>query len=144
VPCPPGQVQNIITINIFHLFYLIASTLYNSNHLQTTTQLSNKLLNYNLNHNFQSTFNPNNSTTTFTMAAFTLTFAPSTRSFGRSGYNKDGDDSETKPTNGRGRSGYNEPEEGDSGRSGYNSPDDDDNSGNKGRSGYNGPSDDDE
>ncbi|KAG8669080.1 hypothetical protein FPOAC1_008468 [Fusarium poae] len=79
------------------------------------------------------------------MAAFTLTFAPSTRSFGRSGYNKDGDDSDSKPTNSRGRSGYNDPEEGDSGRSGYNGPDDDDNSqGNKGRSGYNGPSDDDD
>ncbi|KAH7192291.1 uncharacterized protein B0J16DRAFT_380179 [Fusarium flagelliforme] len=79
------------------------------------------------------------------MAAFTLTFAPTTRSFGRSGYNKDGDDSDSKPTNGRGRSGYNEPEEGDSGRSGYNGPDDDDNAqGNKGRSGYNGPSDDDD
>ncbi|EWZ48033.1 hypothetical protein FOCG_06683 [Fusarium oxysporum f. sp. radicis-lycopersici 26381] len=83
--------------------------------------------------------------TTFTMAAFTLTFAPTTRSFGRSGYNKDGDDSDSKPTNNRGRSGYNEPEEGDSGRSGYNGPEDDDSSkGNKGRSGYNGPSDNDE
>ncbi|KAI1010543.1 hypothetical protein LB506_004351 [Fusarium annulatum] len=79
------------------------------------------------------------------MAAFTLTFAPTTRSFGRSGYNKDGDDSDSKPTNNRGRSGYNEPEEGDSGRSGYNGPEDDDSSkGNKGRSGYNGPSDNDE
>ncbi|EXK45356.1 hypothetical protein FOXG_19552 [Fusarium oxysporum f. sp. lycopersici 4287] len=83
--------------------------------------------------------------TTFTMAAFTLTFAPTTRSFGRSGYNKDGDDSDSKPTNNRGRSGYNEPEEGDSGRSGYNGPEDDDSSkGNKGRSGYNGPSDNDD
>ncbi|KAF5604595.1 hypothetical protein FPCIR_805 [Fusarium pseudocircinatum] len=83
--------------------------------------------------------------TTFTMAAFTLTFAPTTRSFGRSGYNKDGDDSDSKPTNNRGRSGYNEPEGGDSGRSGYNGPEDDDSSkGNKGRSGYNGPSDNDE
>ncbi|KAH7249855.1 uncharacterized protein BKA55DRAFT_690093 [Fusarium redolens] len=79
------------------------------------------------------------------MAAFTLAFAPTTRSFGRSGYNKDGDDSDSKPTNNRGRSGYNEPEEGDSGRSGYNGPEDDDSSkGNKGRSGYNGPSDNDE
>ncbi|KAF5622501.1 hypothetical protein F52700_10473 [Fusarium sp. NRRL 52700] len=85
------------------------------------------------------------STTPYTMAAFTLTFAPTTRSFGRSGYNKDGDDSDSKPTNNRGRSGYNEPEEGDSGRSGYNGPEDDDSSkGNKGRSGYNGPSDNDE
>ncbi|RSL99992.1 hypothetical protein CDV31_011973 [Fusarium ambrosium] len=80
------------------------------------------------------------------MAAFTLTFAPTTRSFGRSGYNKDGDDSDS---NGRlgGRSGYNGPQDAtaaDFGRSGYNGPSDDDSEGNKGRSGYNGPNDDDE
>ncbi|KAF4450479.1 hypothetical protein FALBO_16479 [Fusarium albosuccineum] len=78
------------------------------------------------------------------MAGFTLTFAPTTRDFGRSGYNKDGDDSDSKPTNSRGRSGYNGPEAADYGRSGYNGPNDDDSQGNKGRSGYNGPSDDDE
>ncbi|KAM0434095.1 hypothetical protein ACHAPT_004040 [Fusarium lateritium] len=74
------------------------------------------------------------------MAAFTLTFAPTTRSFGRSGYNKDGNDSDS---NG-GRSGYNGPQGADFGRSGYNGPNDDDSEGNKGRSGYNGPNDDDE
>ncbi|KAH7152081.1 hypothetical protein B0J13DRAFT_619662 [Dactylonectria estremocensis] len=78
------------------------------------------------------------------MAAFTLTFAPSSMSFGRSGYNKDGDDSDTKPTTNSGRSGYNGPES-NYGRSGYNKDgDDDDSTGNKGRSGYNKTDDDDD
>lgn len=79
------------------------------------------------------------------MAAFTLTFAPSSMSFGRSGYNKDGDDTtDTKPTTNSGRSGYNGPEA-NYGRSGYNKDgDDDDSTGNKGRSGYNRTDDDDE
>ncbi|KAK2002069.1 hypothetical protein LX36DRAFT_708151 [Colletotrichum falcatum] len=55
------------------------------------------------------------------MAAFTLIFTPTTAVYGRSGYNKDGDD-----------------EEKDSGRSGYNKDgNDDDETQNKGRSGYN-------
>lgn len=76
------------------------------------------------------------------MAAFTLTFTPTALSFGRSGYNKDGNDSDSN--NRSGRSGYNEPEFVDSGRSGYNGPSEDDSQADKGRSGYNGPSDDDE
>ncbi|KZL82097.1 hypothetical protein CI238_06777 [Colletotrichum incanum] len=55
------------------------------------------------------------------MAGFTLIFTPTTAVYGRSGYNKDGDD-----------------EENDSGRSGYNKDgNDDDETQNKGRSGYN-------
>ncbi|KAI5461509.1 hypothetical protein BGZ63DRAFT_424392 [Mariannaea sp. PMI_226] len=73
------------------------------------------------------------------MAGFTLTFAPTSLSYGRSGYNKDGDDSDPKPScTTFGRSGYNGPEA-DYGRSGYNKDGDDD-EGNKGRSGYNCPS----
>ncbi|KDN68206.1 hypothetical protein CSUB01_04877 [Colletotrichum sublineola] len=64
----------------------------------------------------------------FTMAAFTLIFTPTTTVYGRSGYNKDGDD-----------------EEKDSGRSGYNKDgNDDDETQNKGRSGYNKDGDDEE
>ncbi|KAF7560979.1 hypothetical protein G7046_g3169 [Stylonectria norvegica] len=92
-----------------------------------------------------STIPPNTITTTtnttFTMAAFTLTFTPATVSFGRSGYNKDGDD-DTKGN--KGRSGYNGPDM-NFGRSGYNKDgDDDDTKGNKGRSGYNKTGDDDD
>ena len=58
------------------------------------------------------------------MAAFTLMFAPTAAVYGRSGYNKDGDDEEE---NNKGRSGYN--------KSGSNN--DDDATKNKGRSGYN-------
>ncbi|EFQ29908.1 uncharacterized protein GLRG_05052 [Colletotrichum graminicola M1.001] len=62
------------------------------------------------------------------MAAFTLIFTPTTAVYGRSGYNKDGDD-----------------EEKDSGRSGYNKDgNDDDETQNKGRSGYNKDGDDEE
>ena len=74
------------------------------------------------------------------MAAFTLSSAPAVRNFGRSGYNKDDDDT-TKGNKGRfteyssdttalldfGRSGYNKDDEDgkpkkndDEGRSGYN------------------------
>ncbi|KAJ0299304.1 hypothetical protein COL5a_000619 [Colletotrichum fioriniae] len=63
------------------------------------------------------------------MAAFTLLFTPATAVYGRSGYNKDGDDEEK---NDRGRSGYNK------------DGDDDDEGQNKGRSGYNKDGDDDE
>ncbi|KXH43344.1 hypothetical protein CNYM01_03073 [Colletotrichum nymphaeae SA-01] len=69
---------------------------------------------------------PTNSTT---MAAFTLLFTPATAVYGRSGYNKDGDDEEK---NDRGRSGYNK------------DGDDDDEGQNKGRSGYNKDGDDEE
>ncbi|KAH6686184.1 hypothetical protein F5X68DRAFT_232348 [Plectosphaerella plurivora] len=61
------------------------------------------------------------------MAGFTLLFAPTSAVFGRSGYNKDGDEE-----------GQNK------GRSGYNKGDDDDEGQNKGRSGYNKGDDDDE
>ncbi|GJD01208.1 hypothetical protein CH63R_06674 [Colletotrichum higginsianum IMI 349063] len=64
------------------------------------------------------------------MAAFTLIFTPATAVYGRSGYNKDGDD-----------------EENDSGRSGYNKDGDDEDDKaqqNKGRSGYNKDGDDEE
>ncbi|OHE95396.1 hypothetical protein CORC01_09268 [Colletotrichum orchidophilum] len=64
-----------------------------------------------------------------TMAAFTLIFTPTTAVYGRSGYNKDGDDEEK---NDRGRSGYNK------------DGDDDDEGQNKGRSGYNKDGDDEE
>ncbi|KAK0375234.1 hypothetical protein CLIM01_07409 [Colletotrichum limetticola] len=69
---------------------------------------------------------PTNSTT---MAAFTLLFTPATAVYGRSGYNKDGDDEEKDS---RGRSGYNK------------DGDDDDEDQNKGRSGYNKDGDDEE
>ncbi|KAK1482211.1 hypothetical protein CTAM01_13664 [Colletotrichum tamarilloi] len=69
---------------------------------------------------------PTNSTT---MAAFTLLFTPATAVYGRSGYNKDGDDEEK---DNRGRSGYNK------------DGDDDDEGQNKGRSGYNKDGDDEE
>ncbi|KAK1482603.1 hypothetical protein CCUS01_04216 [Colletotrichum cuscutae] len=69
---------------------------------------------------------PTNSTT---MAAFTLLFTPATAVYGRSGYNKDGDDEEK---DNRGRSGYNK------------DGDDDDEGQNKGRSGYNKDDDDEE
>ncbi|EXF73707.1 hypothetical protein CFIO01_02477 [Colletotrichum fioriniae PJ7] len=68
-------------------------------------------------------------TTPTTMAAFTLLFTPATTVYGRSGYNKDGDDEEK---NDRGRSGYNK------------DGDDDDEGQNKGRSGYNKDGDDEE
>ncbi|KAH6885021.1 hypothetical protein B0T10DRAFT_577461 [Thelonectria olida] len=68
------------------------------------------------------------------MAGFTLAFAPTSISFGRS---------DSKPTFANfGRSGYNGPEA-DFSRFGYNKDGDDD-QGNKGRSGYNDPSDADE
>ncbi|KAL0779672.1 hypothetical protein CaCOL14_004156 [Colletotrichum acutatum] len=63
------------------------------------------------------------------MAAFTLMFTPATAVYGRSGYNKDGDDEEK---NDRGRSGYNK------------DGDDDEEGQNKGRSGYNKDGDDEE
>ncbi|KAF5674684.1 hypothetical protein FCIRC_7674 [Fusarium circinatum] len=135
----------IITNNQFHLHSTTTTTLhYNSTLIYNNSALSTPQLN-STSIFIQKSHSTLLYSTTFTMAAFTLTFAPTTRSFGRSGYNKDGDDSDSKPTNNRGRSGYNDPEEGDSGRSGYNGPEDDDSSkGNKGRSGYNGPSDNDE
>ncbi|KAF6808431.1 hypothetical protein CPLU01_00336 [Colletotrichum plurivorum] len=62
------------------------------------------------------------------MAGYTLIFTPATASYGRSGYNKDGDD-----------------EENDKGRSGYNKDGNDEEEGqNKGRSGYNKDGDDEE
>jgi hypothetical protein len=58
------------------------------------------------------------------MAAFTLMFVPTAAVYGRSGYNKDGDDEE----NNKGRSGYNKDGEDEDdqnrGRSGYNKDDD--------------------
>jgi hypothetical protein len=54
------------------------------------------------------------------MAAYSLMFTPTTTVYGRSGYNKDGDE-----------------EENNKGRSGYNKDGDDDDDQNKGRSGYN-------
>ncbi|KAF0330419.1 hypothetical protein RB213_015389 [Colletotrichum asianum] len=66
---------------------------------------------------------------TITMAGFTLMFTPTAAVYGRSGYNKDGDEEE----NNKGRSGYNKDGNGD---------DDDDK--NKGRSGYNKDGDDEE
>lgn len=66
------------------------------------------------------------------MAATTTSYLTTTL-FGRSGYNKDDEDS----TANKGRSGYNGPLV-DAGRSGYNrNGDDDDSNGNGGRSGYN-------
>lgn len=78
------------------------------------------------------------------MAGFSLTFAPTARDFGRSGYNKDGDDDTTKGN--KARSGYSSSDVFvDFGRSGYNKDgDDDDSSKNKGRSGYNKTGDDDD
>lgn len=63
------------------------------------------------------------------MAGFTLLFTPTTTVYGRSGYNKDGDDDDDKGN--KGRSGYNKDGEnsGGSGNSGGGQ--------NKGRSGYN-------
>lgn len=61
------------------------------------------------------------------MAAFTLMFAPVAAVYGRSGYNKDGDEEEDQN---RGRSGYNkdgdDEEDQNRGRSGYNKDDDED------------------
>ncbi|KAF4942102.1 hypothetical protein CGCF245_v000840 [Colletotrichum fructicola] len=66
---------------------------------------------------------------TITMAGFTLMFTPTAAVYGRSGYNKDGDEEE----NNKGRSGYNK-----------DGNDDDDDDKNKGRSGYNKDGDDEE
>ncbi|KAI1746192.1 hypothetical protein F4680DRAFT_463464 [Xylaria scruposa] len=70
------------------------------------------------------------------MAAFTLSSCPETLSFGRSGYNKDGDNEDSKLC--FGRSGYNKDGDNDEkrcfGRSGYNKDGDDED---QGRSGYN-------
>ncbi|KAF4838111.1 hypothetical protein CGCTS75_v001030 [Colletotrichum tropicale] len=65
---------------------------------------------------------------TITMAGFTLMFTPTAAVYGRSGYNKDGDEEE----NNKGRSGYNK------------DGNDDDDDKNKGRSGYNKDGDDEE
>ncbi|KAI9149435.1 hypothetical protein HJFPF1_11488 [Paramyrothecium foliicola] len=86
-------------------------------------------------------FNPqiknSNKPPTVAMAAFTLDFTPVSRDFGRSGYNKD--DEETKGN--KGRSGYNKSDDDDAGknkgRSGYNKGDEEGSSKDKGRSGYN-------
>ncbi|KAI1168978.1 hypothetical protein F5B18DRAFT_645842 [Nemania serpens] len=75
---------------------------------------------------------------TFAMAAFAFSSCPETLSFGRSGYNKDGDNEDDKRC--FGRSGYNKDGDNDDekrcfGRSGYNKDGDDESD--KGRSGYN-------
>ncbi|KAI0457094.1 hypothetical protein F5B21DRAFT_501793 [Xylaria acuta] len=81
---------------------------------------------------------PQSSTSqTIAMAAFTLSSCPETMSFGRSGYNKDGDNEDGKHC--FGRSGYNKDGDNDDekrcfGRSGYNKDGDDED---QGRSGYN-------
>ncbi|KAF2970015.1 hypothetical protein GQX73_g3516 [Xylaria multiplex] len=72
------------------------------------------------------------------MAAFAFSSCPQTLSFGRSGYNKDGDNEDGQRC--FGRSGYNKDGDNDDekrcfGRSGYNKDGDDEND--KGRSGYN-------
>ncbi|KAK1655420.1 hypothetical protein BDP81DRAFT_388353 [Colletotrichum phormii] len=96
-----------ITYTINNLIYLTPNPIYSNTHKSSQT-----------------------STTHFiTMAAFTLLFTPTTAVYGRSGYNKDGDDEEK---NDRGRSGYNK------------DGDDDDEGQNKGRSGYNKDGDDEE
>ena len=64
------------------------------------------------------------------MAAFTLMFTPAAAVYGRSGYNKDGDDDDSSQN--KGRSGYNK------------DGDDDDSTQDKGRSGYNKDDDDEE
>ncbi|KAF5505988.1 hypothetical protein CGCS363_v005199 [Colletotrichum siamense] len=71
---------------------------------------------------------PTQTLITITMAGFTLMFTPTAAVYGRSGYNKDGDEEE----NNKGRSGYNK------------DGNDDDDDKNKGRSGYNKDGDDEE
>ncbi|KAI0865789.1 hypothetical protein F4860DRAFT_526205 [Xylaria cubensis] len=83
-----------------------------------------------------STHQRSSTSTTIAMAAFTLSSCPETLSFGRSGYNKDGDNEDSKLC--FGRSGYNKDGDNDEklcfGRSGYNKDGDDED---QGRSGYN-------
>ncbi|CAJ2508234.1 Uu.00g094200.m01.CDS01 [Anthostomella pinea] len=76
------------------------------------------------------------------MAGFTFTTSsPSIMNFGRSGYNKDGDNEDDGMRLNFGRSGYNKDGDNEddgfrlSGRSGYNKDGDDETD--KGRSGYN-------
>ncbi|KAI1150800.1 hypothetical protein F4825DRAFT_452139 [Nemania diffusa] len=110
----------------------------NTQHDPNSKNVENKLLLGNPSTIHSSLYQLSSTNPPIAMAAFALSSCPETLSFGRSGYNKDGDNEDDKRC--FGRSGYNKDGENDDekrcfGRSGYNKDGDDEND--KGRSGYN-------